>query len=284
MKITGSQYLYIWLFITLILAFESYRENQVPEKSIAAWMQSKEYIKKDLNLSPEPGKPISLIFGYTGFSIMLLTNLYFFRKRVRAFHKMGHLNDWLNFHIFCGLMGPTFIVFHANFKVRGLVAISFWSMMVSLSSGVIGRYLYIHVSKLKGDYIREAEKAWKIINAYIEKHNLKISHETLEGFKTGSLQYAGAEGISTNPIGAFFQSLMNDTKMLFTNCPAPTEMGDAGPYLFKSYAVSTRKSLTADNFVKLMGYWHTFHMPFGFYMYVVAIIHVAAALILGVAT
>lgn len=277
----GHHYLYLWLIILFVLGFENYRENFTPEKSTLAWMQKKSLIKQETNISPEPGKPISLVYGYLGFGIMLLTNPYIFRKRFKIFHKWGKLNNWLNFHIFCGLVGPTLIVYHSNFKVRGLVAISFWSMMVSFASGVVGRYFYIQISKLKGDYHRDAESIWSNIQKYNEQNNIKIETETLEGFKSHALQFAGALNVSANPVLAFTQSLVGDIRLLVSSIPAPSEMGDAGKYLFQSYAVAVRRSLTTDNFVKLMGYWHTFHMPFAVFMYVAAVFHIAAAIILG---
>jgi hypothetical protein len=280
----GAHYLYLWLLITVVLGFENYRENHYPQKSVVVWMQNKHIIKKDVNLAPDPGKPISLVFGYAGFGIMLLTNLYIFRKRLKLLHGIGHLNNWLNFHIFCGLVGPTFILFHSNFKVRGLVAISFWSMIVSFASGVIGRYFYIQISKIKGDFVRESDAIWTRIMNYNTQQRINIAPEKLDKYKAHALQFAGAMNVSANPVGAFFQSAWGDIRLLFSTIPAPAEMGDAGKYLFQNYAVSVRRSLTTDNFVRLMGYWHTFHMPFAVFMYIAAIFHIAAALILGVAT
>jgi len=113
---------------------------------------------QQLNLSLDPGRPISYWLGWAGFSTMLLTNLYIIRKRAGWMQNMGRLPRWLDFHIFCGLMGPVLIIFHTNFKVDGLVAISFWSMIVSASSGIVGRYFYVQFVQQRSSLNQAAEK------------------------------------------------------------------------------------------------------------------------------
>ena len=45
------------------------------------------------------------------------------------------------------------------------------------------------------------------------------------------------------------------------------------------YAIIKRKIHFSEHFRRLLGYWHSFHLPFAFFMYFVAIIHIAVALI-----
>lgn len=230
--------------------------------------------------SPLAGRPLSIKLGWAGFCIMLLTNLYVMRKRIKAFSKKGSLANWLNFHIFCGLVGPTFILFHSNFKVRGLVAISFWSMVISLSSGIIGRYFNVQISKLKADFLREAED----LNTQLLKLAAVKNVSEPEYFtsRRDTLVLAGAGNYSSNPMIAFFRSSIGDINLIIKHIPSPEALGHEGKNLLKKYALSTRKANTVDSFHKLMGYWHTFHMPFGFFMYFTAIFHVVAALMFGV--
>ena len=99
------------------------------------------------------------IFG----TLMILFGVvsYGARKRIRALARFGKLRDWLNFHIFLCLLGPFLIVLHTTFKFGGLVAIAFWSMVLVVSSGVFGRWVYVWIPKtnnghfLTRDAIRE---------------------------------------------------------------------------------------------------------------------------------
>jgi hypothetical protein len=69
------------------------------------------------------------------------------RKRIRALARFGKLKDWLHFHIFLCLLGPFLIVLHTTFKFGGLVAIAFWSMVLVVTSGIFGRWVYVWIPK-----------------------------------------------------------------------------------------------------------------------------------------
>ena len=67
---------------------------------------------------------------------MLLMLLYSVRKRVGFLRRLGPLSRWLDGHIFLGVFGPLLVMLHSSFKVQGLVALSFWSMVaVALERG-----------------------------------------------------------------------------------------------------------------------------------------------------
>jgi len=76
-------------------------------------------------------------FGVIGSLMMIFMLLYSARKRMERFQKAGNLSHWLDIHIFFGIMGPLLIVLHTSFKVQGLVAVSFWSMVAVALSGVL---------------------------------------------------------------------------------------------------------------------------------------------------
>ena len=112
--------------------------------SLLLYLNKQKILLPSQPLRPNAGSTFSFYLGWIGFSLILMTNFYIWRKR-RPSEKQVNMKSWLNFHIFCGLLGPTIIVFHTNFKIGGLVAISFWSMMVSVASGIIGRYFYLQL-------------------------------------------------------------------------------------------------------------------------------------------
>jgi hypothetical protein len=51
---------------------------------------------------------------------------------------------------------------------------------------------------------------------------------------------------------------------------------------FQQYAKVVRQISFLEPFRRFMGYWHTFHLPFAIFMYVIAIIHIITALIFKV--
>jgi len=264
--------------ISALLIFEYTALNFFPDRSLLKFA--------GYTVSPEPGRSLSLFLGWAGISLMLVMNLYILRKR---FELVGSLSSWLNFHIFCGLAGPTFILFHCNFKVRGLVAISFWSMLISATSGVVGRYFYVQIIGLKKELVAEAER-WSKELAQLQGSAIPpVSDDTMDKLKKKALTFAGvtAAAVGTdgtlrvNALHIFFSSIMGDLRLLLDLPRTVSNLPSRSRVFLKRYALAERKALFLEPFRRLMGHWHTFHTPFAIFMYITAIIHIAAALVLG---
>ena len=106
------------------------------------------------------GGSVGTKLGIIGSSMMVLMLVYSLRKRVAALRRLGALSRWLDVHIFLGVFGPLLVVLHSGFKVQGVVALSFWSMIIVASSGVLGRYLYLQIPRTRaGEALALAEFA-----------------------------------------------------------------------------------------------------------------------------
>src|ERR1044072_1582584 len=108
-------YIFIWVVILCFLSSEYFALNGYSSMSILRVLQAKHII--GFEVSAEPGRCLSLWLGWIGRSMMLIMNVYSLRKRADFLKGVGRLGEWLNFHVFCGLTGPTFIFFHFNFIV-----------------------------------------------------------------------------------------------------------------------------------------------------------------------
>lgn len=272
----------VWLAIFIWICVEYYQLNRESYQFslIAKAVQMK--LLEESYLNPNPGRPLSLFLGYAGFGLMLLTNLYILRKRFGWWRKVGHTANWLRFHIFAGLLGPTFILFHCNFKVRGLVAISFWSMVVSVASGVVGRYFYLQIARAKVDYEEDAKKFWEKFKRVSKRANYEPTEQELELLRLKAIHYAGGTSKQHGLVVTFLNNMLADFSMLFSSMQAPAPVGFLGAQCLKFYGINYRKAQTVDVYHRLMGHWHTFHMPFAVFMYTAAIAHIVAALTFGV--
>ncbi len=280
---TLRAYLLIWLLITAILGIEYYGLNNNPSLSILSLLRIFNIYPVGTNISPEPGRPISYFLGWTGFGIMLLTNLYIIRKRLGIGKSLGTMSGWMDFHILCGLLGPTLIIFHSNFTVHGLVAISFWSMIISASSGIIGRYFYLQVAGKKADHERNAELISEKLKVLMKADLSPEANRRLENAKEETkLLVGGNTLVMQNEVGIFktlFSSFLGDLRRkIFSRSRYSPEV----QILLTEYALSKRRALYYVPFQRIMGYWHSFHLPFAVFMYVVAIIHIISALFFGV--
>ncbi|OFZ23028.1 MAG: hypothetical protein A2X94_12985 [Bdellovibrionales bacterium GWB1_55_8] len=281
MRLRG--YIRLWILLSLGLAYEAFALNFVPELSLIGYLQERVPVLQG-SLNPRPGGRISLWYGWAGFSLMVLTNFYVLRKRWTPLRKFGSTTGWLDFHIFCGLAGPTFILFHTNFKVGGLVAISFWSMVVSFLSGIVGRYFFVQAARQQLELERELENH----ELRLRQHAALLSRPgadlavQVEAFKLRAIRLAGAQ-VLDEPNGqavlkAVFSSILGDLRLHFGLRKFEPQMKAT----LHALAITRRRILYQAHFQQVMGYWHSFHMPFAVFMYLVAAIHIVVALLFRV--
>jgi len=95
--------------------------------------------------------PASELFGHgigiIGFILMLMTEiLYSLRKRSRSV-KWGRMSNWLQFHIFTGLVGPYMVLLHTSWKFNGLAGVSTLFTVIIVVSGFVGRYIFTRIPR-----------------------------------------------------------------------------------------------------------------------------------------
>ena len=72
--------------------------------------------------------------------------LYSLRKRSRL-ARWGRMSDWMEFHIFTGLVGPYMVLLHTSWKFNGLAGVITLFTIVIVISGFIGRYIYTRIPR-----------------------------------------------------------------------------------------------------------------------------------------
>jgi hypothetical protein len=232
----------------------------------------------------KPGGSLGRAYGIVGASLMTLMLVYSLRKRVRAFRRIGQLRGWLDFHIYCGVMGPLLIVLHSSLKVTGIVALSFWSMVLVAASGVIGRYLYLQIPRRRsGDEMSLAEiqqvseeLSTRLMSQYgvSEKalHRLDgIVRRTVEG--SASLVTI----LATLPFGS--ARLQWQVKALTRGMS--TDHRAELQKLLQDRALLSRRLLLWERLQELFHHWHVFHKPFAIIMYIFAAVHIGVAIATG---
>jgi len=227
-------------------------------------------------------------FGIAG-SLMIIVGLftYMARKRIRKLSRLGYLKHWLEFHIFLCILGPIFVVFHTTFKVGGIVAISFWSMVAVVLSGVIGRFIYIQIPRsVEGRELSLNElcvmksELTGIINDSTDFDG-DVADLLQDAFKDRP-SYAGK-----NVFTAMWSGYRNDRKVF------RKLKGDLGRQnmsrvnykraikLLKSEITLNRRIDMLVSMRNLMEYWHVAHLPFALAMLVVMLIHVGVVIVMG---
>ncbi len=94
--------------------------------------------------------------GIAGGVAMLALLAYPLRKHVRLFRLAGPMAFWFRLHMALGLIGPTLILFHANFGLGSTNSnVALWSMLIVSGSGLVGRFFYTKIHR--GLYGKRAE-------------------------------------------------------------------------------------------------------------------------------
>lgn len=223
--------------------------------------------------------------GIAGSSMMVLMLLYSVRKRVGALRRLGPLSRWLDVHIYLGVFGPLLVVLHSSFKVQGLVALSFWSMIVVAVSGVLGRYLYLQIPRTRaGEELALAE---------LEAEDRELSGQLRRRFRLDETQLVRLDVLVAVPehtglLGGFARLVTDDLRLraglrqFARGCRSvPRPVIREFERVVRQKAQVRRRILLWDRVHELFHYWHVLHKPFALVMYLFMIVHVGVALATG---
>lgn len=229
--------------------------------------------------------------GILGSLLMIVMLGYSLRKRVKFFRNWGPLSNWLDFHIFCGIVGPMLVILHTAFKVHGLVAVSFWSMVAVALSGVLGRYLYLKIPRnVEGEELslKELEAMEKRINQEF-REKFRLSEQQLQLLEEALRNpAAGSKGKGTVGI---LRMVWQDITWMFVrsryerliawrlNIPQ-SQIRQFMEVLRRKEKLEKRIAVLVQ-VQQLFHYWHIIHKPFAVIMYLIMLIHVGVAVWLG---
>ncbi|MGQ8335025.1 hypothetical protein ACUNWD_00625 [Sunxiuqinia sp. A32] len=227
-------------------------------------------------------------FGIIGSLMMLVgVSLYMLRKRVRRFSRIGVLKYWLEFHIFLCTLGPALVLLHTAFKFGGLVAISFWSMVAVVLSGVIGRYIYLQIPRsIEGRELslnELDEKKDELHRVLKEKYNLDelVLRKLLDAVKERPDSADKNMAMRFWVKFKFEMALQRRIKYELKTQQLSKENSREIKKILVSEINLNRKIDRLRNMQNLFRYWHVAHLPFALVMLVIMLVHVAVTLVFG---
>ncbi len=237
----------------------------------------------------KPAGTYGLLFGVVGSVFMFSLLLYSLRKRTRIFGKLFTIKRWLDVHILFGVMGPCFILLHTSFKLGGLVAVSFWSMMAVALSGLFGRYLYIQIPRnIRGEElgVRELEAQDRELGVSLQTKFGLSSDQVDEMMDT--LNGGGDKSNGLFWLHMITGDLKRQWRMFRARKTLPARYNISPQYAAALIEAAGRKSTMKRRIArlervhKLFHYWHVIHRPFALIMYIIMIIHIVIALLFGI--
>jgi hypothetical protein len=230
----------------------------------------------------------SQFFGHTigilGFLLMLVTeSLYSLRKRSRS-AQWGRMSDWLDFHIFTGIVGPFMVLLHSSWKFNGLAGLLTLLTLVVVASGFIGRYIYTAVPRTTDGVEMEARQL---------EDQIAAANQELQSWlrASDSSIRALARNFSSAPVGSAGQiSLVLGRAILDWNYQLnwwrerrrlnPSQQIQARrleDLLWRRRGMEVQLASIAMA-RRLLALWHAVHIPIGMVLFTAAFIHILAAI------
>lgn len=232
----------------------------------------------------KPSGAFGHALGITGTLMILFgVSIYIARKRYNFMKNYLKLKYLLEFHIFLCILGPILILFHTAFKFGGIVSIAFWSMVVVVLSGVIGRFIYIQIPRtIEG-------RELSLIEVKSMQSDLSESLKNKEGMDAEMLSLIGEfiSGGSESTGSSYFKKYLNDRKTigLVRKKLKQKNIDKAEQKLLvkmvKDEISLSNRIVRLKTMQRLFKYWHVAHLPFALIMLIVLIIHVGVTLAFG---
>lgn len=201
-------------------------------------------------------------------TLMILVGvvIYIAHKKYGFLKRVIRLKYLLEFHIFLCTLGPILVLFHTSFKFGGIVSVAFWSMVIVVLSGVVGRFIYVQIP-----------------------HNIEGKQLSLGEIK--DLQNDIIKNLETETqLGDGVRNLLfeNDVLRPIPELRRRLKKQAISGQTYKSVLVAAKQELVLAKRIKrlnkmqqLFKYWHVAHRPFALIMLVVVVVHVIVTLALG---
>ncbi len=268
--------IYIWsmvlitLLVTIYLSIKGYEYYQTPLEE-RFYQDSHAYLKA----SGIFGQGLGIIGTLL---ILVGVVLYITAKKYGYLERFIRLRYLLEFHIFLCTVGPIMILFHTTFKFGGIVSIAFWSMVIVVASGVVGRYIYNQIPRtISGKELSLAEIK-KQQEAGLSILDDLIGSDTK--LKTDILNFK-------NPYSWGLRNYFHE-RSYFHKIKKRVESLDLDKRQ-KSLVLNSarlewkmeRRIARLASMQKLFKLWHVAHRPFALIMLIIVVVHIGATLTMG---
>ncbi len=236
-------------------------------------------------------KPSGLVGHGAGIIGALLMTVgvfgYMARKRFRRLSRLGILKYWLEFHIFLCSLGPVLVLYHTAFKFGGLVALSFWSMVAVVISGIIGRFIYLQIPRtIEG-------RAMSMNELNLKKAKFNSDLKAQFSLDNEFIELVNTSTISEDDLykGTFFGKILKrlkfekqqfkliNTELQIRKIPKSKQRQIIR--FVRAEIVLGRRIAWLTTMQNYLRYWHVLHLPFALIMLIIMIIHITIAVLFG---
>ena len=222
--------------------------------------------------------------GVLGFVLMLMTEFLYTRRKRSRRARWGKMSVWLQFHIFTGIVGPYMVFLHTSFKFNGLAGVVLLFTTVVVVSGFVGRYIYTAIPRTADGAVLE----FGDLESMIEEAESEIDGWVAENPEAGlalQAELRAVAGFQGSASAAIFLRAPQEwaARLSWRRLRRRMAAAPQQELLQLENALRRRRTLNQQIAVlttarRLLGLWHTVHVPLGVVLFTTATIHIAAAI------
>jgi hypothetical protein len=231
---------------------------------------------------PQAGSFFGHALGILGFVLMLMTEILYPLRKRRQQARGGRIADWLQFHIFTGLVGPFMVLLHTSWVLTGLPGIVTLLTIIIVISGFGGRYIYTAIPRTADGIVMEAgETESKIAEIETTLKAWQVAHPEPPLAPKGSLQTQTA-GLGHSFAGINLPRLAGNSKAVLGAVKRSFTAREKAQYRYLERLVEQRNDLRRQvaslaTMRRLLSLWHILHIPIGLGLFITAFIHIISA-------
>ena len=246
------------------------------------------YIVYELLATTSGGHPFGHALGIVGTVLMLMTETVYSARKRLSFFKAGRLRHWLSLHIFTGIVGPALVLMHTGLEFRGLAGFTALLTLMVVASGFLGRYIYTAVPRtlagvevdrrtLEAELAREraALAAWSAqksarVQALVQQETALLTAE----------QDVSALQLLTRRLQEWSERRRLRAAVRQLQQEEQARLADVEKMLARQQQLA-RQIRSLQTARRLLGLWHTAHVPLGLLLFTSVAIHIVATIYYG---
>jgi hypothetical protein len=230
--------------------------------------------------------------GIASATALALLTIYPLRKRMRRSRILGTVPFWFRLHMAFGLLAPTLVLLHCNFRAGSAnSSAALFSMLIVATSGLIGRYLYVRVYRNMLGHKRNA------LSYFVELSDLSqipVSGEELVAIRTLTEQattprrslWSALSMRQRNALAArrmmrklrraVHQRIKAETSTLGQSWREQRRRRNRFEVWSRAYLSAIRKAGSLAVNERLFALWHVLHLPLFILLIIALVAHVIA--------
>lgn len=232
---------------------------------------------------PAGGHPFGHALGILGSLLMLTTEfLYSARKRWRFF-TFGQVRHWLSFHIFTGIVGPALVLMHTGLEFQGLAGLTMLLTALVVASGFLGRYIYTAVPRtmagievdrrtLEADALRQRQE----LETWAADKSQRVQALVLQEVAVGTGGDLSPLALLAGRFQEWGQQQRRRAAIGRLEKEEQARLAEIERLLRRQQRL-VRQIQSLQTVRRMMGWWHTFHVPLGLTLFSAMFIHIFAA-------